>query len=102
MLFSITFSQDFSKYDDSYGIFILKFTINEKGKAVFHEIENIQCKDCTEEFIKEFKQETIKSFNKARKSIEQKHVENPEAKSLRFNQPIIFKLEDLIKDFDEN
>ncbi len=99
--FSISYSQDFSKYDDSYGVFILQFEINKKGKAVFNEIEQIKCKDCSEEFIEKFKTETIKSFNKTKNKYESNYSKSTSnKKSLKFNLPIIFKIEDLLKEFE--
>ncbi len=69
-LFIIGHSQDFSKYDDSYGIFTVNFKINQNGKAEFMSIDIVQCKECSEEIINFFKSNAIKAFNKTAQNIE--------------------------------
>lgn len=98
--FIFSYSQDYSKYDYSYGVFELNFMINAKGKAQFKSIEIIKCKECSEELINYFKSNTIKAFNKTSKKYEEQYSSNK--KDLKFRLPIIIKIDDLKKEYQKD
>lgn len=95
--FIFSYSQEYSKYDDSYGVFELNFMITAKGKAQFKSIEVIKCKDCSEELINNFKSNTIRAFNKTTKKYEEQYSSNK--KDIKFKLPIIMKIEDLEREY---
>ena len=100
LLLVSAYSQDLSKYDDSYGIFIINFKINQNGKAKFISVDTVQCKECSEEIINFFKRNSIKSFNKMARNLENKYQNNGN-QTVNFKLPIIIKIEELNSDFDK-
>lgn len=97
--FSISsFSQSLQeKYDKSYGVFELKFDIDENGHANFKDLIELQCENCSEKLIKKLNKDTIKSFNKNKKYYQDKYSKVSNGKKMSFNLPIIFKIKDLEK-----
>lgn len=94
----LSFSQSLQeKYDNSFGIFELKFNIDENGHANFQQLEQIQCENCSEKLIKKLNKETIKSFNKNRNYYQEKYSKISNGKKMSFNLPIVFKIKDLEK-----
>lgn len=96
LLSSTCFSQNLKeKYDDSYGIFILEFKIDEKGKASFIKVNQLQCKSCSEKLIHDVKKSTARSFKKSIKEYEKRYSPKVKDKELKFIIPIVFKISDL-------
>jgi hypothetical protein len=95
-LSSLNYSQNIQdKYDETYGIFYLKFEINEKGNAKFKEFIQVQCEGCSPKLIETT---TIDSFYKSIDQYSKQYAPKTNGQKVDFKLPIIFKIADLEKE----